>query len=41
VVILSGAREAAAAATDLAAAALVVKPFALEDLTDAIHSALH
>jgi DNA-binding response OmpR family regulator len=40
VVILSGARDAAAAATDLGASALVVKPFALEALIDAIRSAL-
>jgi CheY-like chemotaxis protein len=40
VVILSGARDAAAAASDLAAAALVVKPFALEALIEAIRSAL-
>ncbi len=40
VVILSGARDAAAAATDLEAASLVVKPFALEALIDAVQSAL-
>src|SRR3954447_26088577 len=40
VIILSGARDAAAAATDLDAASLVVKPFALEALIDAVHSAL-
>ena len=40
VVILSGARDAATAAIDLDAVALVVKPFALEALIDAIRSAL-
>jgi two-component system chemotaxis response regulator CheY len=41
VVILSGARDAATAATDLAAAALVVKPFELDALTAAVRSALN
>jgi DNA-binding response OmpR family regulator len=40
VVILSGARDAATAADALDAAGLVVKPFALEALVDAVNSAL-
>jgi CheY-like chemotaxis protein len=40
IVVLSGAREAATAAHDLGAASLVVKPFELDALTEAIHSAL-
>jgi CheY-like chemotaxis protein len=40
IVILSGARDAATAASDLAASALVVKPFELEALITAIRSAL-
>ena len=40
VVILSGARDAASAAKDLDAAGLVVKPFALEALIEAVQSAL-
>lgn len=39
VVILSGAREATAAASELQAAAVVVKPFVLDVLVDAIRSA--
>jgi DNA-binding response OmpR family regulator len=40
VVILSGARDAANAAINLDAVALVAKPFALEALIEAIHAAL-
>ena len=41
IVILSGARDAATAASDLAASALVVKPFALDALIDAVRAALN
>jgi CheY-like chemotaxis protein len=40
VVILSGARDAAKAARDLGAAALVIKPFALDALIEAVQSAV-
>jgi DNA-binding response OmpR family regulator len=39
VVVLSGAREASTAASELQAAAVVVKPFVLDVLVDAIRSA--
>jgi two-component system response regulator MprA len=40
VVVLSGAREASAAGIDLAAVAVVMKPFELDVLTDAVRQAL-
>jgi CheY-like chemotaxis protein len=41
IVVLSGARAATAAANDLGAVGVVIKPFALEDLLDMVNHALH
>jgi two-component system chemotaxis response regulator CheY len=40
IVVLSGARDATAAAADLNAAAAVIKPFAIDPLAEAVRSAI-